>query len=312
MKLNFKYKGETALLITALIWGSGFVASDLALGALTPYQVMALRFGVAAVLTALLFHRQARSLDRRSLRYGLVLGTLLYFSFLVQTIGLVYTTPAKNAFLTAVNVIIVPFIGLLIYRRKVDRYGAAGACLATLGVGLISLNRDLSVNIGDLFTLACAVGFAFQIFYTGEFLKRGADAIRLTIVQLATAAGLALIVAALTGALQLGQVKGGTGLPASLLATLYLGVFSTTVCYLLQTTAQKWTTETRTAVILCTESVFGALFSAALLHERLTARILTGSALVFAAIIVAETRLQWKKKAPAALPVADRAADTDC
>lgn len=290
-----KYKGELGLLLTALIWGSGFVASDLAIGYFTPYQVMALRFGIAALLLLGLFFRQARRMSRQTLRDGIILGILLYVSFLAQTIGLLYTTPAKNAFLTAVNVIIVPFIGMMLYRRRIDRFGTIGAFLAAAGVGLISLNLDLSVNIGDLLTLACAVGFAFQIFFTGEFLKRGADAIQLTIVQLVTAAALALVMAGLAPVLHLGQAKGGTSLQTALLAAVYLGVFSTTACYLLQTTAQKWTNETRTAVILCLESVFGALFSAAILHERLSVRTLIGSALVFGAVIIAETKPGFKR-----------------
>lgn len=291
-----KYKGEIGLLLCAVIWGSGFVASDMALGFFNPYQLMALRFGIAALLMGIFFFRKVRSLDRLNIRAGIILGVLLYASFLAQTIGLVYTTPAKNAFLTAVNVIIVPFIGLVLYRRALDRFGAIGAFLAAAGVGLISLNLDFSVNIGDLLTLACAVGFAFQIFYTGEFLRRGADPIKMTITQLGTAAVLALLMAAIASPLGMGQAKGGVDWQPALLAAVYLGIFSTTVCYLLQTTAQKWTTETRAAVILCTESVFGAFFSALILHEKLTLRMILGSMLVFTAIIIAEVKPGIKRR----------------
>lgn len=285
-----KYKGEICLLAVALIWGSGFVASDLALGALTATQVMAVRFVIAAVIMGLVFWKQLRAIDPLTLRYGMILGVFLFTSFWAQTLGLVYTTPSKNAFLTSVNVIIVPFIGFMLFRRPIERNGVLGAFMAAAGVGLISLNLDGSVNIGDLLTLLCAIGFAFHIFFTGEFVRRGADAIALTVLQLSTAAVLAVTAAGVDWLSGHGEVKGGVSLAGSLMAAVYLGLLSTAVAFLLQTVAQKWTTQTRAAIILSTESVFGALFSAMILHERLTARTMIGSAIVFGAILLAESQ----------------------
>jgi drug/metabolite transporter (DMT)-like permease len=161
-----KFKGEICLLIVALIWGSGFVASDLALGALTATQVMAIRFTVAALVLGSVFRRRLREpgrLDRPTIRRGVVLGIFLGLSFLAQTVGLVFTTPSKNAFLTAVNVILVPFIGAILTRSRgqIERSGIAGATLAILGVGLISWNGSGRLNLGDGLTLLCAIGFAF-------------------------------------------------------------------------------------------------------------------------------------------------------
>ena len=285
-----KYKGEIGLLTVAIIWGSGFVASDISLGFFTPFQVLAMRFILAAILLAAIFPRYLRNIDRKTLINGLLLGAALYLAFMFQTVGLVYTTPSKNAFLTAVNVIIVPFIGLLLYRRPIDRYGTVGAFIALLGVGLISFNLDLSVNVGDLLTLLCAVSFAVHIFFTDEFLRRGANPISLTILQMSSAGVIGLLVGALTSFLKFGEAKGGAGWQASLWAVVYLVVMSTTAAFLLQTVSQKNTTATRAAVILATESVFGTVFSAWLLHEQLTVRAIIGSILVFVAIIIAEVK----------------------
>jgi drug/metabolite transporter (DMT)-like permease len=285
-----KYKGEIGLLAVAIIWGSGFVASDIAVGFFTAYQVLALRFGLSAVCLGLAFPGRLGRISRFSWQSGLMVGVFLYLAFLFQTVGLVYTTPARNAFLTAVNVIIVPYIGLLLYRRPIDRYGTAGAFIAAAGVGLISLNLDLSVNIGDLLTLVCAIGFAFHIFFTGEQLRRGAHAIDLTIAQMVVAAGLGGIVATITTLAGIGDAKGGATWQQSLGAVVYLAVFSTTLAFLLQTVSQKTTPATRAAVIMCTESVFGALFSALLLKERLSVRTIIGATLVFAAVLIAEAK----------------------
>jgi len=288
-----KFKGDISLLTVALIWGSGFVATDLALGNLTATQVMAVRFVIAAIFIGVLFGRRTRlAFDSLTIRRGIFLGVFLNLSFLAQTVGLVYTTPSKNAFLTAVNVIIVPFIAAVFARgsHKVERSGVIGALLAIVGIGLISLNLDGTVNIGDLLTLLCAVGFAFHIYFTGDFVRRGSDAIALTILQLSTAAVLSLAAVGVETLFGLGQVKASANvnLALSILAAVYLGLLSTGVAFLLQTVAQQWTTQTRAAILMSTESVFGTLMSALILHERLSSRAIIGSAIVFAAILVAE------------------------
>ncbi|NCC76053.1 MAG: DMT family transporter [Clostridia bacterium] len=299
-----KFKGEISLLTVALIWGSGFVATDLALGNLTATGVMAIRFVIAAVFIGALFGRRIRpALDSLTIRRGIFLGIFLNLSFLAQTVGLVFTTPSKNAFLTAVNVILVPFIAAIFARgsHKVERSGVIGALLAIVGIGLISLNLDGSVNMGDLLTLLCAVGFAFHIYFTGDFVRRGSDAIALTILQLSTAAILSLVAVGVESLFGLGQVKETANVnpTVSILAAVYLGLLSTGVAFLLQTVAQQWTTQTRAAILMSTESVFGTLMSALILQEQMTTRAIIGSAIVFAAILVAELgAIRQSPKAP--------------
>lgn len=108
----FKYIGEILLVLTAIIWGSGFVASTVALEHYTPYQILAGRFLVGAVILSLIFFKKLNKLKKSTLIKGALLGVFLYIAFALQTVGLQFTTPSKNAFLTAVNVVIVPFIGI--------------------------------------------------------------------------------------------------------------------------------------------------------------------------------------------------------
>ncbi|CAH0122087.1 hypothetical protein PAE9249_04627 [Paenibacillus sp. CECT 9249] len=283
-----KYSGEIGLLLVAVIWGTGFVAGAVSLESLTPYQVMAIRFFIAALLMSVIFRKQFRSLTKPALGAGIALGVFLYLAFTLQTVGLHYTTPSKNAFLTAVNVVIVPFIGYLLYRRKPDKYGLIGAVLAMLGVGVLSLEFNSSLNIGDVLTLLCAACFAFHIFYTGEFVKRH-DPIGLTIIQMIVACLLSVLAVLFRGeAVFHADARG-------LLAASYLGVFSTTIAFLLQTIAQKFTTETKAAIILSTEALFGTLFSVLILHETITLRMAVGSVLILIAIVTAETKLDFIK-----------------
>ncbi|MDJ0331580.1 DMT family transporter [Planococcus sp. S3-L1] len=284
-----KYLGETLLIITAIIWGSGFVANAIALNHWTPYQILAGRFLIGAVMLIAIFYRSIRNLNKKIIIQGVILGIFLYAAFALQTVGLQYTTPSKNAFLTAVNVVIVPFLALVIYRRRIDFFELGGAFLAMLGVGVLSLKINSSINIGDLLTLGCAVFFALQIFYTAKYVK-DSDPILLTLVQITVAAVIGVLVVVFKGDPLVVAEKEG------ILSLVYLGVFSTTIAYLLQTVAQKWLSETTAAIILSTESFWGMVFSVALLAEVMTFKMIVGAALILCAIVVSETKFSFLKK----------------
>lgn len=279
-----KYYGEMGLIITAIIWGSGFVATAVALTYYTPYQTMAIRFLVGGIILSVVFHKRIKTLSKKLIGKGVFLGTILYIAFALQTVGLQFTTPSKNAFITAVNVVIVPLIAFLFYRKRLNRFEVIGAVLAITGVGFMSLQISGSINLGDFLTFLCAIGFAFHIVYTAEFVKNE-DPIQLTLVQLLTAAGIGLIVIAIKGELIMPFET------VALVPVLYLGIFSTTIAYLLQTAGQKLVSETKAAIILSTEALWGMLFSIILLSEILTPRMIVGAILILAAILISETKL---------------------
>jgi drug/metabolite transporter (DMT)-like permease len=284
-----KYLGEIALTITAIIWGSGFVASSISLEHFTPYQILAGRFIIGAIILSIIFHKRLKNINKSTMIKGAVLGIFLYLAFALQTVGLQFTTPSKNAFLTAVNVVIVPFIAFVMYKRKIDMYELFGAILAMVGVGILSLKLSADINIGDLLTLGCAFGFAFHIFYTAKFVK-DSDPISLTLIQMVTAAIIGSIVVVFKGETSVVMETEG------LFSLLYLGIFSTTIAYLLQTVAQKMITETKAAIILSTESFWGMVFSVAILDEVMTIKMVLGAILILCAIIISETKLPFLKK----------------
>lgn len=284
-----KYIGEIFLSITAIIWGSGFVASAISLEYLTPYQVLAGRFTVGVIILSVIFSKQLKNLNRTILAKGTIIGVFLYVAFLLQTIGLQYTTASKNAFITAVNVVIVPFIAYLLYKRKVDKYEFIGAFLAIIGIGVLSLQLSSAINLGDLLTLGCAFGFAFHIYYTARFAK-DEDPILLTLIQMVVAAVLAWLVVIITGDTAFSMQFEGIS------SMLYLGIFSTTIAFLFQTIAQKYTSETKAAIILSTESFWGMVFSVIILSEALTGRMVIGAILILVAILLSETKLSFLKQ----------------
>ena len=141
------------LLSAAAIWGFAFVVVKNSLDVVPPTYMLAFRFTIAALLLAVICHRKLKGLQKSTLIEGAVLGFWLFFSYLVQTFGCQYTTAGKNAFLTSAYVIIVPFLGWLLFRRRPDACCMAAAVLAITGMGMLSLQGDLSVNKGDVLTL---------------------------------------------------------------------------------------------------------------------------------------------------------------
>lgn len=282
---------EFGLILIAMIWGSGFVGTQLALdGGLTPLQLLTIRFFIGAVLINLIFFKQIKeNINKEILKSGVILGFFLFIAFAVQTIGILYTTPTKNAFITAANVVIVPFIGFFVYKRKLDKIGIISSIMTLIGIGILSLEVDLSINIGDFLTLICAFGFAFHIFFTSEFASKY-NPIILTGIQFTVAFILSLVCQIFMGEMKIeAQVNGYLG-------ALYLGIFSTTIAFLLQTICQKMVDGTKTAIILSTEAVFGTIFSVLILKEIVTIKMLIGIAIIFTSIIMAETKLSFIKK----------------
>ncbi len=277
---------DSSLLLVAVIWGSGFTATQMALDSgFLPLTTMALRFGMAALLMSIIFIKKLKKINREDIKAGSVVGFFLFTAFASQTVGLQFTTPSKNAFLTATNVILVPFIYWFMTKKKPDIYSVIAAFICISGIAFISLGKDLTLGIGDSLSLLCALLFAFHISSTG-FYSQKVDTTVLSVTQMWFAAVLSFIGSFFTEPFP--QVVPVAGI----FSVIYIGVFSTMVAFFIQTTAQKYTTPTKTAIILSTEALFGTIFSVIILKEIITFKMIVGGIAIFLAIITAETK--WK------------------
>lgn len=280
---------DLTLVLVAIIWGSGFTATKMALDSgFGPFYMMAFRFLIAAVIMKVVLFKKLKNISRDELKAGALIGLFLFFAFGTQTVGLIFTTPSKNAFLTGTNVVMVPFIYWAISRVKPDIYSVIAAVVCFLGIGTLSYDGSLSMGIGDTLSLICAVGFACHISLTGYFAKK-VDVIKLAFLQMVFAAILSFGTAIFFEDLPVEFNKTGV------LSIIYLGVFSTMIAFFLQTVAQKYTTASRTAIILSTEAIFGTIFSVILLSEQLTVNMIIGGCAIFIAIITVETKWEFLK-----------------
>lgn len=287
-----KYKADLGLLLVGFIWGTGFIASKIGIdGGLSPYYMIFLRAFFASIFLTIIFFRDIKNITKREMISGALLGTFLYVGFAFQTVGLVYTTASKNAFLTAVNVVLVPYLYWMFYKKKPDIFALFSALLCISGIGLLSLTgTDFFLNKGDILTIICAVFFACHITFTG-ILSKKVDTVRLNITQMYVMTILSFITCVFNKNITLDITQ------PQFLSVLYLGIFSTGICFLLQTTCQKYTTPARASILLCTESLFAPVMSFLILHEELTLRAIMGAGLILFSVIVSETRLGFGKSA---------------
>ncbi len=283
---------EIQLLFVAIIWGSGFIATHGALeSGVSPIFITALRFAIATALLYALYFRRLRNL-KPLLLPGAVLGFFLAAGFIFQTIGLRYTTPSKNAFLTATNIIFTPFIYFIVTRHPIKRRIILSVALAIIGIAFLTLDKVSGINLGDLLTLICAVFFAFHIYFIGFYVKdKGCDVTKIVFLQFFYAAFISTVTAVVFERSFVLSLKGFAYIG-------YLAVFSTTIAFFLQNSAQRFVSQSKTALILSGEAAFGTLLSIILIKERVTSLMTVGFILLFLGIIVALDFMQPIKLSP--------------
>ena len=283
-----KLLAKPMLFCSALIWGTSFFVMKNALDAVPVFFLLAIRFTAGAILLALVCWRRWKAFTPDYLWRGAVMGGFLFLAYSVQTFGLALTTPSKNAFLTAVYCVIVPFLTWAVVGRKPDRYNIAAALLCVTGVGLVSLTEQLSINTGDLLTLVCACFYASHIEAVAK-VSPGKDITLLTVFQFAFAALFAWVGGGMTETFPAQALAD----PAVFLPLAYLCVMATTVALLFQNVGQVWSDPASASVILSLESVFGVLFSVLFYGDPVTGRLLAGFALIFVAVVCSETKLSF-------------------
>lgn len=284
-----RYKGEIILLLTSIMWGGGFIATEFSLGSMTPLQVMTIRFLIATIILCSVFFNQLKQISKSTLKKGTLAGFFLFVGFVFQTVGLKYTTVSNNAFLSAIAVMFVPIIGIFL-GRKIDRYGIIGTILTVIGIAFLTINGSLtSINIGDVLTILGAMFYAIQILLVDMFAKEE-DVTVFTIVQITMCFLFSLITMLIRGDLFFNITFNSGG------GVIYLAVFSTAIGLFLQVLGQKSTTETRAAIIMSTESVFGTIFAIILLNQALTIKVIIGCIIIFIAIIISEVKPFAKKQ----------------
>ncbi len=269
-----------AVVAMTAIWGSTFVIIKDAVVDLPIGSFLAVRFTIAAAVLLALRPRMLARLSRADLRVGIALGVLYGVGQVLQTWGLSFTSPSVSGFVTALYVVFTPLILAVLLRQRVGRTAWLAVAIATIGVGVLSLD-GFALGRGEWLTMLAAFIYAAHIVALGAW-SSGRDALGLSFVQLVVIALVAIASMLFDGRAELPNTSD------EWFAVLYTAVFAGSLVLLLQTWAQARIAPTRAAVAMMLEPVFAAGIAVAVGVDDLTVRMVVGGALVLAAMYVVE------------------------
>ncbi|KIZ34693.1 MAG: hypothetical protein BCV62_14595 [Pseudomonas sp. K35] len=286
-------RADFLMLITAMIWGTAFVAQRIGMDNIGPFLFTGLRFalGALALLPLVIYLGRTKARHEPFLQRGLLLGGLsmglaLTVGINLQQVGLLFTSVTNSGFITGLYVIVVPLLGLIIgHRTGLGTW--VGAFLAVAGMALLSIGEDFTVASGDWIQLAGAFVWGLHVLLVSYFVSRH-DAIRLAFLQFATCAVVSLLLALIFEEIE------PTSIWLAGPALIYGGLFAVAVGYTLQVVAQKHAIASHAAIILSLEAVFAAIAGALFLEESLTLRGYMGCVLMFIGMLAAQL---WPRKA---------------
>ena len=301
IKTHTQLKSALLLLLAAVIWGSAFVAQSVGAELVPPFTFNAVRYIMGGAILAPLSilirrfsreqaqrHEQKKSHKKAMIAGGLSCGFFLFGASALQQAAMATTSAGKAGFLTALYIIIVPLIGLLFKKRHGPLLWIA-IIIALVGMYLLCIKEQFTINQGDLMVILCAVVYSGHIWVIDYFLPR-VDPVMLAYAQFFAAGFMSLLVA---------LVFEKTTVQALLdawLPLIYTGVLSSAVAFTLQMVAQKYVGPTIAALVCSTESVFAALFGWIILGQVLLPKEMAGCVLVFAAIMLAQLPGKSKRK----------------
>ncbi|MFA0889778.1 MAG: DMT family transporter [Synergistales bacterium] len=271
---------DGTMLLVAFLWGAGYPASDFLLQEMGPLWLSAIRLGIAALVMSFLFRERIARVERRLLLPAAGAGLVIAALFLLQIFGLLHTTPGRQAFIAGTNVVMVPLLYSLLYRRRPAASGFAAALLCSAGLMVMAFTPGMAFNRGDVLSCLLALSIALDIIVIGH-LCRVMDPMALAVFQVDTAAlfvGVAAILFEPFPEVSL-SLPGWTAL-----AYLVFGL--TLFAFWAQNTAQKFCDDTHAGILLSLEGPFGYILSVAAGREPLNGQVFLGGSIILAGVFL--------------------------
>jgi drug/metabolite transporter (DMT)-like permease len=313
--------GNLLLLLTAMIWGTAFVAQRVGMDSIEPITFNASRMALAAVMVGALAYVLRQKQKKETLRLalskqtlpageehiahnaedstapwrniltgGICCGLFLTAGSVFQQMGVVYTSAGKAGFITAMYMLLVPILNYFLFKKKNSWLVWLAVFIGVGGMYLLCVKEDFSLTRGDVLVCICALMFSGHILCCDYFVKL-ASPIELAAVQFATAAVVSAAVAFFI------ETPNRAGIISAAVPILYCGVVSGGIGYTLQIVAQKFTDPTIASLLMSLESVFAVMAGALLLGEQMSSREMIGCVVMFVAIILVQVPLPGEGKA---------------
>ena len=278
--------GIILLLITAIIWGSSFVAQSIGMKSVDAFTFTGIRttLGMLFLLPFTLIINKGFDFRKSTLKKGLILGIVFSIAQNFQQFAFYYSTSGKIAFITAFYMFFVPLFSVIFLKKKIAVLTWLSIIIGLLGLFLLCINpQDLTnINMGDVLALICAVFYAVQIMLIDKFMEENISGVQLSFMQFFVAAIISIIAMFIFEQPNLADIK--TAAPS----LLYSGIMSCGIAYTLQIVGQKHASPVVASLLMCLESVFAVIAAAIVLHEGMSPREAAGCLIMFAAIILSQ------------------------
>ena len=279
-------KADLALVLVTLFWGASYYLVNLCLAELQPMNLNAFRFLLAFLVLGPIFWKKLRNASRATLKYSVIIGTLLVGVYAGATYGVAYTSISNAGFICALPVVFTPLLDFVCNRNKPGKKLAVSLVLCTVGLALLTLNEQFRPAKGDLICLICAVCYAADMLVTEKAVKSpDVDALTLGVCQLGVAGVLMLLVSAIAEQPHLPQSPKIWG------AAIFLGLFCSGIAFVIQAVAQQYTSASHVGVIFTLEPVFSGIVAYFFANEKLLLRGYLGAALMLLSLLVME--MDW-------------------
>lgn len=296
--MNKQLKADLMLVLVTLCWGISYYLMDLALTDMDPFTLNAHRFLGAFAVAGLLSYKKVRNVNRTTLKYSLLVGAALVFVYIGATFGVKYTTLSNSGFLCALTVVFTPLIAWVFLRQKLDRKMTLSVVICFIGIALLTLKDDFSINLGnlkgDLLCILCAVAYAIDLLLTEKAVShKDVDAYQLGVFQLGVTGLCNLILAIIVETPHFPTTGNVWG------AVIFLSIFCTGVAFVVQPVAQQYTSASHVGVIFALEPVFAGIVAFALAGEVLSPKSYFGAVLMIASLFIMEidfSRIFSRKK----------------
>ena len=281
-----KPQGVILLLITAIIWGSSFVAQSIGMQSIDAFTFTGIRttLGVIFLLPFTLIINKGFDLRGSTLKKGLILGIVFSIAQNFQQFAFYYSTSGKIAFITSFYMFFVPLFSVIFLRKKIAVFTWISIFIGLIGLFLLCINPSelTNINLGDILALICAVFYAVQIMLIDKFTEDNISGVQLSFMQFFVAAIISIIAMFIFEHPVIADIK--TAAPS----LLYSGIMSCGIAYTLQILGQKKASPVVASLLMCLESVFAVISAAIILHENMLPRELAGCLIMFGAIILSQ------------------------
>ena len=293
-----KPSGVILLLITAVIWGSSFVAQSIGMQSIDAFTFTGIRtvLGMLFLLPFTLIINKGFDFSKKTLRKGLILGIVFSIAQNFQQFAFYHSTSGKIAFVTSFYMFFVSLFSVIFLKKKIAVLTWLSILMGLVGLFFLCINPEdvTNINLGDILALICAVFYAVQIMLIDKFLEEGTSGVQLSFMEFFVAGVISVIAMFIFEQPNLTDIK--TAAPS----LLYSGIMSCGIAYTLQIVGQKNASPVVASLLMCLESVFAVITAAIFLHEGMLPREIIGCVVMFSAIILSQVSesLSAKKQNP--------------